>query len=194
MRFCPSVRPCSRPWFTRACCDIRLLRLHPRGVVVSAASCKHRCGRALRVSLVLNGAAGIACIVIDADVAPCPSCQSCVSGKTRQAIQREIKEKNRAQDLLANKYKSSTLSPDDIKLCLYSINDNNSFLTQSRDPVSAVPVCPLAHAFASLSAAWWVLCCAVPSRRVVWGGGGVAWGGVGWGAVRWGWGGVGYVV
>jgi hypothetical protein len=131
---------------------------------------------------VLNGAAGIACIVIDADVAPCPSCQSCVSGKTRQAIQREIKEKNRAQDLLANKYKSSTLSPDDIKLCLYSINDNNSFLTQSRDPVSAVPVCPLAHAFASLSAAWWVLCCAVPSRRVVWGG--VAWRGVGWGGMN----------
>ena len=59
-------------------------------------------------------------------------------GKSRPQIQREIKEKNAAQDKLARKYASAKLSPDDIKLCLYSINDNNSFLTQSRDPIDVM--------------------------------------------------------
>jgi hypothetical protein len=61
-----------------------------------------------------------------------------LAGKSRHQIQREIKEKNAAQEKLARTYSRPGLSPDDIKHCLYSINDNNSYLTQSRDPVDTM--------------------------------------------------------
>ena len=64
------------------------------------------------------------------------------AGKSRPEIQREIKAKNAAQETLARKYQSRNLSPDDIKHCLYSINDNNSFLTQNRDPGGGVHTSP----------------------------------------------------
>lgn len=56
-------------------------------------------------------------------------------GKTRPQIQREIKQKNAAQEALVRKYARGALTPDDVKLCMYSFNDHNSFITQFRDPV-----------------------------------------------------------
>lgn len=47
-------------------------------------------------------------------------------------IQQEIKKKERAIEYFANKYQSSSLSDDEVRLCLYSICDNNSFLNSNR--------------------------------------------------------------
>lgn len=55
--------------------------------------------------------------------------------KTRHKIDQEIKMKQRAIDTLVDKYKSRALSADDIRLCLYSICDNNSFLNSNRLPI-----------------------------------------------------------
>jgi len=55
--------------------------------------------------------------------------------KRRADIQREIKAKEKAIEHISRKYATSELSSDDIKLCLYSIGDNNSYLTFNRDPV-----------------------------------------------------------
>ncbi|KAG0019600.1 hypothetical protein BGZ80_005563 [Entomortierella chlamydospora] len=55
-------------------------------------------------------------------------------GKTRQQIQMEIRKKERAIEQLSRKYSNENLSPDDIKVCLYSIGDNHSFLRTNRDP------------------------------------------------------------
>jgi hypothetical protein len=46
-------------------------------------------------------------------------------GKSRYVIQREIKQKERAIEYLAQRYHTSSFSADDLKLCLYSIGDNN---------------------------------------------------------------------
>ena len=50
-------------------------------------------------------------------------------------IQREIKEKERARETLAKRFCKGQLSQDEIRLCLYSISDNNSYLLFNRDPV-----------------------------------------------------------
>lgn len=55
-------------------------------------------------------------------------------GKSRSAIQRKIKEKERAVESIARRYMSSQLTSDDIRQCLYSIGDNNSYLSTARDP------------------------------------------------------------
>eukprot|EP00158_Paraphelidium_tribonemae_P006025 Partr_v1_DN27635_c2_g1_i1_m65344 putative Protein of unknown function (DUF2009) len=55
--------------------------------------------------------------------------------KSRNTIQREIKQKERAIEVLAKKYSSAAISGDDIRNCLYSIGDNNSFLRGNRDPI-----------------------------------------------------------
>jgi len=55
--------------------------------------------------------------------------------KTREMIRREIKAKEAAVEYLARKYQATNLSADTIKRCIYSICDNNSFLTFNRDPV-----------------------------------------------------------
>jgi hypothetical protein len=55
-------------------------------------------------------------------------------GKSRAQVQAEIKEKERALELLARKYANTDASPELIRQCLYSIGDNNSFLRQNRDP------------------------------------------------------------
>ena len=47
-------------------------------------------------------------------------------------IQQEIKRKERAVELLADKYSTRALTEDEIRLCLYSICDNNSFLNSNR--------------------------------------------------------------
>ncbi len=59
---------------------------------------------------------------------------SCFALLTRESVA-EIKSKERAIEALAKKYASSEISEDDIKMCLYSIGDNNSYLTFNRDPV-----------------------------------------------------------
>jgi len=55
--------------------------------------------------------------------------------RPRAAVQRDIKSKERARDTLARKYRTKTLGEEDLLSCLYSIADNNSFLTFARDPV-----------------------------------------------------------
>jgi hypothetical protein len=57
-------------------------------------------------------------------------------GKSRRSIQSEIKAKERAVNILSDKYeKSSQLSEESIKNVLYSIGDNHAFLRGSRDRV-----------------------------------------------------------
>jgi len=53
--------------------------------------------------------------------------------KSRREINAEIKQKERAIEYIANRYRNGTMGPDDIKQCLYSIGDNHAFLRQSRD-------------------------------------------------------------
>lgn len=56
-------------------------------------------------------------------------------GKSRRQIQREILEKEHAVKVLAKRYRNkSTLTDDDVRLCLYSIGDNNAYLRSARDP------------------------------------------------------------
>ncbi|KAL6070722.1 B box-type domain-containing protein [Balamuthia mandrillaris] len=56
-------------------------------------------------------------------------------GKPRYQVQREIKSKERAIEYLSKRYESTRISADEIKLCLYSIGDNHSFLRSNRDPI-----------------------------------------------------------
>ena len=56
-------------------------------------------------------------------------------GKSRPAIQAEIRRKEKAAEHIVRKYSSSRLSEDTIRLCMYSISDNNSFLNSNRRPV-----------------------------------------------------------
>ena len=56
-------------------------------------------------------------------------------GKSRMQIQRDIKKKEQAQEILAKKYSNAKISADSIRSCLYSISDNSSFLAFNRDPV-----------------------------------------------------------
>lgn len=56
--------------------------------------------------------------------------------KSRQVIQQEIKRKERAAEQLVRKYASARLSADSLRLCMYSISDNNSFLNSNKKPVS----------------------------------------------------------
>lgn len=55
-------------------------------------------------------------------------------GKSRHAIQKEIKQKERAIEVLASRFADTTFSQEQIRQCLYSIGDNNSFLRSNRDP------------------------------------------------------------
>jgi len=55
--------------------------------------------------------------------------------KHRSDIQREIKKKEKAVEYISNKYKTSRITDEEIKLCLRSIGDNNSFLRGTRDPI-----------------------------------------------------------
>lgn len=56
-------------------------------------------------------------------------------GKSRSAIQAEIKRKERAQESIARKYANHKMDKDGIKWCLYSISDNSSFLNSNRLPI-----------------------------------------------------------
>lgn len=54
---------------------------------------------------------------------------------SKDEIQQQITEKNRAIEIISRENVSRNLSPDDIKLCLYSICDNNSFLNSNLLPI-----------------------------------------------------------
>lgn len=56
-------------------------------------------------------------------------------GAPRYDVQREIKQKERAIDYISNKYQNANINAEGIKLCLYSIGDNNNYLACNRDPV-----------------------------------------------------------
>lgn len=55
--------------------------------------------------------------------------------KSRAKIQRDIKQKEQAAELLVRRYKTATLSSEMIRQCLYSIGDNVSFLNANLKPV-----------------------------------------------------------
>jgi len=55
--------------------------------------------------------------------------------KSKHIIQEQIKIKERSIELLAEKYESNDITTDDIKLCLYSVGDNNSFLRSNCEPI-----------------------------------------------------------
>ena len=47
----------------------------------------------------------------------------------------EIKRKERVVKDLSQKYQTTKISQDDIKFCLYSLTDNNSFLNSNSEPI-----------------------------------------------------------
>ena len=55
-------------------------------------------------------------------------------GRSRREIQKDIKNKEKAIEILASRYERGDLSQENIRQCLYSIGDNHSFLRTNRDP------------------------------------------------------------
>lgn len=67
-------------------------------------------------------------------------------GRPRAEIQRDIRRKEKAREMLVQRYSSSRLSEEHVLQCLYSISDNNSFLLFNRDPVDRM-IAYLQHYF-----------------------------------------------
>lgn len=55
-------------------------------------------------------------------------------GRPRRDVQKDIKGKERAIEILAKRYERKGLSQDSVRQCLYSIGDNHAFLRANRDP------------------------------------------------------------
>ncbi|KNZ76028.1 UPF0652 protein [Termitomyces sp. J132] len=55
-------------------------------------------------------------------------------GRPRRDIQKDIKSKERAIEILAARYERDGLSQEKLRQCLYSIGDNHAFLRTNRDP------------------------------------------------------------
>lgn len=55
-------------------------------------------------------------------------------GRSRREIQKDIKSKERAVEVLSSKYARKSLSQEQVRQCLYSIGDNHAFLRTNRDP------------------------------------------------------------
>ena len=51
---------------------------------------------------------------------------------TASQVQRDIKAKEKARELLSRRYRSSTLSEEELLQCLYAVSDNNSYLLFNR--------------------------------------------------------------
>ena len=49
-------------------------------------------------------------------------------GRSRREIQKDIKSKERAIEVLASRYERKDLRQEHIRQCLYSIGDNHAFL------------------------------------------------------------------
>jgi hypothetical protein len=93
-----------------------------------------RCVRPLQtVSLLLEE--GDAAAMLDDPLMAVATAEISSSGRPRAAVQKDIRAKERARDILARKYRTKDLDEEDLLRCLYSISDNNSFLAFSRDPV-----------------------------------------------------------
>jgi hypothetical protein len=55
-------------------------------------------------------------------------------GRPRRDVQKDIKSKERAIEVLARRYARNGLSEEQVRQCLYSIGDNHAFLRANRDP------------------------------------------------------------
>ncbi|KAG7097356.1 hypothetical protein E1B28_004707 [Marasmius oreades] len=55
-------------------------------------------------------------------------------GRSRREIQKDIKSKERAIEVLSARYERRGLSQESLRQCLYSIGDNHAFLRVNRDP------------------------------------------------------------
>lgn len=55
-------------------------------------------------------------------------------GRTRRDVQKDIKAKEKAVEVLSAKYSRKGLSQEQVRQCLYSIGDNHAFLRTNRDP------------------------------------------------------------
>ena len=55
-------------------------------------------------------------------------------GRSRRDVQKDIKSKERAIEVLSSKYQRKDLSQEQVRQCLYSIGDNHAFLRANRDP------------------------------------------------------------
>ncbi|KAK7470303.1 hypothetical protein VKT23_001734 [Stygiomarasmius scandens] len=55
-------------------------------------------------------------------------------GRSRRDIQKDIKSKERAIEVLSSRYERNGLSQEKLRQCLYSIGDNHAFLRVNRDP------------------------------------------------------------
>jgi len=58
--------------------------------------------------------------------------------KDRWDLQKEIKRKEKIVKSLCSKYKNSKITEDEIKFCLYSLTDNNSFLNSNAEPINKI--------------------------------------------------------
>jgi len=65
--------------------------------------------------------------------------------RQRYVVDRDIKAKESAIEKLSKKYKSSKIDQEQLRQCLYSIGDNNSYLAQFRTPVDKMIVLLAAH-------------------------------------------------
>ncbi|KAL5530098.1 hypothetical protein ACEPAF_6355 [Sanghuangporus sanghuang] len=54
--------------------------------------------------------------------------------RSRREVQRDIKRKEQAVEILSRKYCSDTLDQEAVRQCIYSIADNHAFLRVNRDP------------------------------------------------------------
>ncbi|KIO12399.1 hypothetical protein M404DRAFT_6677 [Pisolithus tinctorius Marx 270] len=55
-------------------------------------------------------------------------------GRTRREVQKDIKAKERAIEVLSARYQCDGLSQEKVRQCIYSIGDNHAFLRTNRDP------------------------------------------------------------
>lgn len=93
-----------------------------------------QCVRPLRTVASLLEEAG-ALAMLDDPLLPVATAEIMSSGRSRAAIQRDIRSKEKARDILARKYRSKNIDEEDLLRCMYSIGDNNTFLAFTRDPI-----------------------------------------------------------
>ncbi|KAI6040452.1 hypothetical protein EDC04DRAFT_2996863 [Pisolithus marmoratus] len=55
-------------------------------------------------------------------------------GRTRREVQKDIRKKERAIEILSARYQCDGLDQEQVRQCLYSIGDNHAFLRSNRDP------------------------------------------------------------
>jgi hypothetical protein len=55
-------------------------------------------------------------------------------GRSRREVEKDIKKKENAIEVLAKRYTRKDLPSETVRQCLYSIGDNHAFLRVNRDP------------------------------------------------------------